>query len=326
MNIKKLVSLFVCALLLCSALASCMNGNKRSVMEIDGYEVPYEVYCYVCVNSRRDIEGEYGADVWSSDNAERAKTELEENIKESLTKLYTVCALGRDLGIEWTDGSIEAAVNLKRNELVDEYGSEDDFKDALEEVALSDGAFAFIKSNEVLIDEIYMRVAHADEKNSDKAYLKELFMGDSFIRVKQILVGGPNAGTDEENLDIIKGIKAKLDSGADFDTVCREYNNDLYMFNNDAGYYITKGTRDLAFEDAAFSLEIGETSDIVKTASGYSIIKRYEKDADYIEKNLDSLTDEYYESLYTTAYEKKYDEVAPKLTSLPEDIDIIEIK
>lgn len=326
MNIKKLISFLVCAVLLCSCFSSCMNGNKREVMEIDGYSVPYEVYRYVCVNSRRDIESEYGTDVWDSDKADEAKTALEDTIKESLASLYTVCSLGRDYGIEWDDDSIEATVNLERNALVDEYGSEDEFSAALEEAAMTDGAFMFIKSNEILIDEVYLKIAYSDEKNSDSEYLKELFMSDSFIRVKQILVGGENGGTDEENLEIAKGIKTKLDAGEDFDVLCREYNNDLYMFNNDTGYYITRGTRDLAFEDAAFALAIGETSDIVKTASGYSIIKRYEKDARYITENLNSLTDEYFESLYTAAYEKKFQSVHDSMPSLPDDIDIIDIK
>ncbi|MBQ8524926.1 MAG: peptidylprolyl isomerase [Clostridia bacterium] len=322
---KKLISLLLLAVMLTSLLISC-NGNTREVMELDGHSVTYEVYRYVCVNSRRDIEAELGEDVWTSDKADEAKATLEDNIKKSLATLYSVCSLGRDYGIEWDDSSIEAAVKIERNELVDEYGSEDEFKAALEEAAMSDGAFNFIKSNEILIDEVYMKIAYADEKNSDEAYLKELFMGDSFIRVKQILVGGENAGTDEENLEIIKGIKAKLDAGEDFDTLCREYNNDLYMFNNDIGYYITRGTRDLAFEDAAFSLEIGEVSDIVKTASGYSLIKRYEKDESYIDENIASLTDEYFEALYTAAFEKKYDSITSSMPELPDDIDIVEIK
>ncbi len=322
----KLLSLFLAVIILSSGLVSCFNGNKREVMEIDGHSVTYEVYRYVCVNTRRDIESEYGTDVWNTDKKAEAEEALEEAIKENLTALYTVCSLGRDYGLSWDDDSIEAAVNIERNVLVDEYGSEDEFSAALEELAMTDSVFAFVKANELLIDEIYLKVAYADEKNSDKEYLKGLFMGDDFIRVKQILVGGENAGTDEQNLETVNAIKAKLDAGEDFDKLCREYNNDLYMFNNDAGYYITKGTRDVAFEEAAFALEIGEISDVVKTEQGYSIIKRYEKDASYIDENLDVLTDEYHESLYTAAYEKKYAELTEGFPALPDDIDILGIE
>ncbi len=324
-KLKLLAAALVLALLT-AALSSCFNGNERVLFEIDGYGVTYEVYRYVALNARSDIEGKYGENVWDSDERDTAFAELEENIKSTLVSLYTVCSLGRDYGTEWNDDSILAAVRIAKNELLDEYDSEEEFSAALDEVGMTDGAFEFIKANSLLIDELYTAVAYSDERNTDEEYLRELFMSDSFIRVKQILVGGENAGTDEQNLEIAEGIMKKLKAGADFDKLCREYNNDLYMFNNDAGYYITRGTRDSAFEDAAFSLELGEVSDIVKTASGYSIIKRCEKDKSYIEENFVSLTDEYFETLYTAAYEEKYVQLAETVTSLPDSIDILELE
>ncbi len=325
---KKLrfLSLTAALILVLGTFVGCFNGNKREVMSIDGCSVTYEVYRYVCLNARRDIESEYGDGVWSSDDADTAREKLEENIKSTLVSLYTVCSLGRDYGVEWDDESILAAVRLAKNEMIDEYESESDFKEALEEAGMTDGAFEFIKANTLLIDRLYTEIAYSDERNSDEEYLRELFLGDSFIRVKQILVGGENAGSDEQNLEIANGIMDKVKAGEDFDTLCREYNNDLYMFNNNEGYYITKGTRDAAFEDAAFALAVGEVSDIVKTESGYSIIKRYEKDAEYIEENFAALTDEYFEMLYTAAYEEKYEKLISEVTSLPDSVDILEIE
>lgn len=325
---KKLrfLSLTAALILVLGTLVGCFNGNKREVMSIDGSSVTYEVYRYVCLNARRDVESEYGDGVWSSDDADTAREKLEENIKSTLVSLYTVCSLGRDYGVEWDDESILAAVRLAKNEMIDEYESESDFKDALEEAGMTDGAFEFIKANTLLIDRLYTEIAYSDERNSDEEYLRELFLGDSFIRVKQILVGGENAGSDEQNLEIANGIMDKVKAGEDFDTLCREYNNDLYMFNNNEGYYITKGTRDAAFEDAAFALAVGEVSDIVKTESGYSIIKRYEKDAEYIEENFAALTDEYFETLYTAAYEEKYEKLISEVPSLPDSVDILEIE
>ena len=39
---------------------------------------------------------------------------------------------------------------------------------------------------------------------------------------------------------------------------------------------------DKAYEEAAFALEIGGTSDVVRTDNGYYIIQRYEKDVSYM--------------------------------------------
>lgn len=328
MNFKKIISLILLTFMLTACLSSCFNGNQKSVMTVDSFDVPYEVYRYIAVNSRHDIESEYGSDVWESDKADEALDELKEYVRARLATVYTICSLGADYGLSWDDQSILAAVEIKKAQLLDEEydGNEDAFNEDLEAQALTDSAYEFFAANEELIDEVYLKIAYSDEKNSDEKYLRELFLSDSFIRVKQILVGGENGGTDEQNLATAQNIMDKLNAGADFDALCKEYNNDLFMFNNDVGYYMTKGTYELAFEDAAFALEIGEVSDIVKTSQGYSIIKRYEKDEDYITENFASLTDEYFEALYTTAFEARYEKILSELPDLPQDIDLIELK
>ena len=326
MNLKKIFAFALACLTLCLCLSSCFNGNKKTVMTIDGLDVTYEVYRYVALNSKWDIEAEYGKDVWESEKSTTALEALKEDIKLHLATLYTVCSLAADYDLAWDDSSIAAAVEIKMTQIKDEFADDAAFNEGLEEAGMTAGSFVFILANENLIDEVYLKIAYADDKNSDANYLRELFLSDSFIRVKQILVGGENAGTDEENLEIAEQIMNKINAGADFDVLCKEYNNDLYMFNNDIGYYITRGIRDVEFENAAFALEIGEVSDIVKTESGYSIIKRYEKNESYIDENFASLTDEYFESLYTAAFEARFTKILSEMPSLPEDIDLIELK
>jgi parvulin-like peptidyl-prolyl isomerase len=65
-----------------------------------------------------------------------------------------------------------------------------------------------------------------------------------------------------------------LNSGKDFNTLARNVFTDTLLQNN-GGYldYFTWGDMDPAFEDAAYSLKVGEISAPVKTAYGYSIIK-----------------------------------------------------
>ncbi len=65
-----------------------------------------------------------------------------------------------------------------------------------------------------------------------------------------------------------------LKSGADFELLAKQVFTDSLLRNN-GGYlgYFTWGDMDPNFEDAAFSLKIGEISKPVKTEQGYSIIK-----------------------------------------------------
>jgi parvulin-like peptidyl-prolyl isomerase len=74
----------------------------------------------------------------------------------------------------------------------------------------------------------------------------------------------------------IAALKADLDGGAEFAQVARD-NSDCPSSSQggDLGAF-GKGMMIGAFEDAAFALEIGATSDVVETDFGYHIIHRTE--------------------------------------------------
>lgn len=323
MNIKKITALALALLMIIPMIVSC--GENKTVMNVGDFEVPYHLYRYVVLNARRDIEKQYGEDVWDTDKADEAEAELETNIKNAIANLYTVLAIGAEYDLTWDGGAVNAEAKMTRDEMKREYEDDKEFKASLKENFMTEDTFMFLISNDILNNEAYSAMIDSDKKYSDTEYLMNTFNSDEFIRVKQILVGGENAGTDEENLKKARELKAKLDAGADFDDVSKEYNNDLFMFENSDGYYIMKGTRDFEFESAAFALKVGETSDVVKTAAGYSIIKRYEKDEAYIAKNFKKLAEEYLESVYTVKYETKFDEIFKKI-SLPDKYDIITLK
>ncbi len=75
-------------------------------------------------------------------------------------------------------------------------------------------------------------------------------------------------------LDRIEEVQAKLAAGEDFATLVTDYSDDPGSSNigGDLGY-TEKGAFAKPFEDALFSLEIGQLSDIVETEFGYHIIK-----------------------------------------------------
>lgn len=323
MNIKKTVSLFLSAVMLSFSLLSCGKKNSESVMKIAGYDVPMDIYRCIVITTRENIENEYGDDVWKSSSAEKATSELQEGIRNNLIELYTVCALGADCGITPDDGYIQSQMTITKQDYIDELGGKNEFKEELKNTHMSESAFEFILTNSIMIDEIYDHVAHSDEKYDDEDCLRELFAGDEFIRVKQILIGGEYSAGEKKDLEKAQEIYSKLKNGADFDKLSQDYNNDLLMFSNDDGYYITRGSRDRAFEEAAFALDVGEISEIVKTDAGYSIIKRYEKSDEYIDTHLKELANEYYEALYTALYEEKREEVTASVDELPKSIDIM---
>ena len=80
--------------------------------------------------------------------------------------------------------------------------------------------------------------------------------------------------TKEEALTDCTAIKAELDDGGDFAELARGRSD--CPSGRDGGDLGTFGRHAMvkAFEDAAFALEVGNTSDIIETDFGYHIIHR----------------------------------------------------
>jgi peptidyl-prolyl cis-trans isomerase C len=96
------------------------------------------------------------------------------------------------------------------------------------------------------------------EKNRGKYQLGER------VRVRHIMV---------ETLERAREIKKQLQQGEDFIALAKQYS--IWPTRQQGGDlgYIQRGMVDKAFEQAAFSLHIGEVSSIVKTKLGYHIIR-----------------------------------------------------
>lgn len=85
--------------------------------------------------------------------------------------------------------------------------------------------------------------------------------------------------TDAEALALANEIRQRLLAGESFDTLARQYSDDTGSGaqGGDLGWF-GKGRMVPPFEEAAFSLEIGQISEPIKSEFGYHIIEVLEKD------------------------------------------------
>ena len=123
--------------------------------------------------------------------------------------------------------------------------------------------------------------------------IRPILLGDEMVRVKQILIPASNGKTPEENRRRAEELLALARGGEDFDQLVQQYGGDINLFNNPDGYYITRGSYYPLFEETAFSLSIGEISDVIETPAGFSIVKRYEKEETYLNDHYKELAAEY---------------------------------
>ena len=105
---------------------------------------------------------------------------------------------------------------------------------------------------------------------------KSKFKRPARVKARHILVTTDDK-TDQEAKAKAKEVLNKLKEGADFATLAKEYSEGPSAENGgDLGYF-SKGQMVPAFEQAAFSLQVDEISEPVKTKFGYHIIKVEDK-------------------------------------------------
>ena len=115
-----------------------------------------------------------------------------------------------------------------------------------------------------------------DEKRSYFEANKSAFNGEK-VKASHILIGTTELKTDaelEKAKQKIEEAKKEIDNGADFAEMARKYSTcPSAEKGGDIGFFQRKGSLVEEFAKVAFSMEVGEISEPVKTQFGYHIIK-----------------------------------------------------
>ena len=113
--------------------------------------------------------------------------------------------------------------------------------------------------------------AYVKEALFDTLQISEDALKDMFVRANTTLAARHLYARTKDQAE---ALHKRLENGASFEDLAREVFADTALANH-GGYVgeFTLDDMDLAFEEAAYALEVGETSRPVKTATGYSIIK-----------------------------------------------------
>ena len=316
------------ALLLLTGLVSCKKKSAAvlassdtegaAVMTVDGFEVPLELYRYVALNYRADYEASHSPDVWDSAEGAALLAELNEDVAETVARLYATLSLAKEYGISADDAYILDAVDTQMKDVYEDTADNDyeAFDAYLRTYNMTDSVYRFILRNDILAEELMAKMVERGEIPSDEQALEAAVAGPEFVRVKQILVPANNGKSDAENEARAEELLAMAERGEDFDTLVQKYGGDLFMFNNRDGYYLARGTYHEAFEDAAFSLAVGEISGVIRTDAGWSILKRYEKEADYLAEHFDELANDYMSGLYNIRLEERAEKLRAEPTEL----------
>lgn len=258
MKSKLLIAIGLTSALL---LASCNNANKddsAAVVQMDGQVITEAEFL-------QTLKDRYGS------------ATLEELVQQKI-----LTAESEKLGIT------DEEVNKELETIKSSFGVESDeelltfLQSQLPINSIDEFKTNFVKPNIALQKLMTEGIEVTDEEL--KTYFDENYME---VKASHILVD-----TEEEAKKLYEQVKA----GGDFATIAKEHSKDPGSAEKggDLGYF-GKGEMVKEFEEVAFSQELGEISEPVKSMHGYHIIKTVEKKLPNFEEKKEEVRKRYLE-------------------------------
>lgn len=288
----------------CSKIPKSSKKEQTAVLTIDGFSVPYEQVRYFVCNYMDMYSGGDNS-FWVSETVADMQDIIYAETFDQLKNMYAVLSLCREYGVDRNDDSVTELVELSMNAYIAEYEDEGSYVDALLENYMNHSVYSFFTSIDVCSEQLYSTLLNRNVIAPDDQTIEPYVRGDSFIRVKQILIAPDEEKSEEEARALAEELHSRAVAGEDFDALVKTYGDDLYMFNNTDGYYICRGVWYQEFEDAAFALAENEISDVIRTPAGYSILLRCPKENRYLEKNMEDLCDDYRDAQFNQMVEER---------------------
>jgi len=244
---------------------------------------------------------------------------IKEDLLESLVSRKVFYQESQKKGIEVDEATIdERLANMKK-----QFPKEDDFKNMLEKMNLTEDALKSQLRKGMAIQKLIDREVVSNLKISDKDTKDyydghmDLFKQPGKIQASHILVKvepGADESVKVEALKKIKKIQKEVKAGGDFAELAKKYSDcPSGAKGGDLGYF-GRGQMVKPFEEAAFSLNPGEISDITETDFGYHLIKAGDKKPEVITdyKDIKEKLAQYLKQMKTEEEVKKYIESLEK--------------
>lgn len=277
-NLKRIVLLSI-AVLLVFSIVGCTKEKEGIIAEVNGIEITKEEFDNDFEYFKNIYEREYGEDALQQKGQEGKTIEemLKENVLEKLILEKLIEDESKALNIQVSDEEIEE--RIEENAI--QVGGREKFDEFLESNNITKEFYSDFAKKQIMIDKYRIQLINNINIPEDEAMAFYESNKDNLtlIKVSHILVSN-----EEEGNKILERLK----NGEDFAALAtlESLHSISAAQGGDLGY-IRRGQMITEFEDKAFSMEIGEISNLVKTDVGYHIIYLKDKKDTYDELKLD---------------------------------------
>ena len=294
-----MITLLLGVLLGCSSVSKIKSTKEeaRVVGTCAGYDVRYEELRHLALTHMAEMKAEYGEDIFTSAEAESYASELEKRVEHSLCETYAKLDICEKAGVKRSDKQTKNEVNEDIEATVLALGGMEDYRAYLAEAFMTDA-----------VNRLYTAIVSCQYRYYDEVAFDELekeaydavLAGEGFVRVRSIFVCN-DAGEDvEKNRADAEYVRAEIMGGKPLESfIGSKYNQDL----SDCDYYFPRGYMGDAYEQIAFSLEIGEVSEVLETNEGFYVIQRYAPEDGFFQNHMETLIDKYIVGKMNLAFE-----------------------
>lgn len=292
-------------------------NKDENIATVNGSGIIVGNYEKVLGLNKQSMEAYYGNTIWDQEIEEgvKYKDKFKEMILDQMIYTEVIYEAAKKENLLPTEEEVNKSIeefntSIKDNDAykkqLKELGIDDNFlKYQFERNLASDNyKEKFNKDNSVTNDEMKK---YYDE-NKDDFYIDQVEA--SHILIKTIDDEDKKL-SDEKKAEAKKKaeeVLAKAKAGEDFSELAKEYSQDTVSAKNggDLGFF-KKGEMVKPFEEAAFSMKVGEISDLVESDFGYHIIKVTDKE------DRQKTFDEEKETIRKTLQDEKCDAQVEKL-------------
>jgi foldase protein PrsA len=246
------------------AVSGCASGN----IVVNGTHVP-ELEFKAEVQRRLAVTGKSDADELKGKRGTKLRAETERQVATDLIRAELMRQQAQKLGVKLPPDEVNRRLESERQRL-----NSGQFEKELKTQGLTLEQYKKTVEEKALVDELGKKISEgvnvsADEVESYYLTHKDLFSQTLMVHARHILL------ENESQADVV-GAEARR--GADFAALANAYSKDKATAGNggDLGW-IESGTMDPALEEALFSLQPGQVSDVITASDGFHIVEVLER-------------------------------------------------